>query len=129
MTTAWTPQERSRAIQWRNHGRTAEFIAKRLGKPVENVEAVLDMARRSAKKAVEPRKCLKCRGAFSPRHEGLFLCDHCKASNAELAPCAWPMGNGEGLFLCDHCKASNAALAPCAWPMGNGASLAGRRSK
>ena len=42
MTTAWTPQERSRAIQWRNHGRTAEFIAQRLGKPVENVEAVLE---------------------------------------------------------------------------------------
>lgn len=97
MTTAWTPQERSRAIQWRNHGRTAEFIAQRLGKPVENVEAVLAMARRSAKKAVEPRKCLKCRGAFSPRHEGLFLCDHCKATNATLAPCAWPMGNGASL--------------------------------
>lgn len=34
MTTAWTPQERSRAIQWRNHGRTVEFIAKRLDKPL-----------------------------------------------------------------------------------------------
>lgn len=103
MTTAWTPQERSRAIQWCNHGRTAEFIAKRLGKPVENVEAVLDMARRGAQKPKESRQCLKCRNAFVPRHEGLYLCDPCKTSNA--------------------------ALAPCAWPMGNGASLAGRRSK
>jgi hypothetical protein len=33
------------------------------------------------------------------------------------------------LFLCDHCKAANAALAPCAWPKGDGAGLSGRRSK
>ena len=97
MTTAWTPQERSRAIQWRNHGRTAEFIASRLGKPVDNVEAVLDMARRGAQKPKSPRSCLKCRNEFVPRHVGLYLCDPCKASNAGLAPCAWPMGNGASL--------------------------------
>ena len=103
MTTAWTPQERSRAIQWRNHGRSAEYIAQRLGKPVENVEHVLDLCKRGQAKPKTIRLCLKCQKSFVPRHEGLHLCDPCKASNS--------------------------ALAPCAWPMGNGASLAGRRSK
>lgn len=97
MNPAWTKQEKSRAIQWRNHGRPAEFIAQRLGRPVDDVQAMLDLAGRGSPKPKKDRKCLKCRKPFVPRHDALYLCDQCKAKNATLDPCAWPMGNGASL--------------------------------
>lgn len=92
-----TAEQRRRAIQWLNHGRTPEFIAARLGKSVDEAEATLQSATRGERKPKEPRPCLKCRNDFVPRHAGLWICDNCKAINAQLAPCAWPSGNGASL--------------------------------
>ena len=95
---AWTPQDRSRAIQWRNHGKPPEFIARRLGRSVEDIETLLDLTRR---KAVEQsgnektqRKCLCCGKAFMSWGAGNRLCDPCKRTADGLSPLALAAGNG-----------------------------------
>lgn len=92
----WTQQEKNRAVQWANHGRTAEFMAARLGKSVDDVAQFLQTRRKygGVRAVADARACLKCRRNFSPRHKGLFLCDPCKSENASIPASIWPVGNG-----------------------------------
>ena len=94
MSAAWTPEERHRCIRWRNAGRMPEWISVRIGRSVDEVVELLSKIQRGPLKLTPPRKCLRCRNEFKPRHAGLYLCDSCKAANAYLAPCAWPSGDG-----------------------------------
>lgn len=94
MAAQWSAEERHRCIRWRNAGRMPEWISVRIGRSVDEVVALLDGVRRGMAKTTPPRKCLRCRNEFKPRHAGLFLCDGCKAVNAYLSPVAWPSGDG-----------------------------------
>ena len=92
---AWTLQDRSRALQWRNHGRPPEFIARRLGRPVGDVEALLEITRKSADRPQKAeRKCLCCGRAFMSWGAGNRLCDPCKRDAAGHSPLAHAAGNG-----------------------------------
>lgn len=95
MSRAWTPQERSRAIQWRNHGRPPAFIAQRLGRSVMEVDALLETTKRGAEKPKKiERKCLCCLRPFMSDGNHNRMCDRCRKDSQGVPPGMVEMGDG-----------------------------------
>ncbi len=93
---AWTPQERSRAIQWRNHGRTPAFIADRLGRATDEVAEFLAANKRGAVKPTQKteRKCLGCGRKFMSDGAHNRMCDSCRRNSCGVPPGMVDTGDG-----------------------------------
>ena len=91
---AWTARERNRALQWRNHGRTPAYIARNLGRSVNEVEAMLDTVSRGNKPKTTARACMTCRAEFmreGPHHR---MCAACRHASAAIPASMLAIGTG-----------------------------------
>lgn len=92
---AWTPQERNRAIQWRNHGKTYGDIAKRLGRSLHSVVSLLESTARYKFRAVmSERKCLCCGTAFMSQGPHNRICQPCRYASRDTQPLELTAGDG-----------------------------------
>lgn len=94
MPKPWKTQEKQRAIQWRNHERTPVYIARRLGRSVEDVEAFLGDIKRGERTEGQPRNCLGCGREFMSEGPHNRMCDTCRRNSAGVPPAMLDIGDG-----------------------------------
>lgn len=91
---ALTTKERNRVIQWRNHGRTPAYIARNLGRPVDEIEAMLEAIQRADKPKATPRSCMSCHNEFMSEGPHHRMCAACRSASAAIPPAMLAIGSG-----------------------------------